>query len=393
MVRTQPLQSLEGGKEESQDYLKMPMARKPLPSVARLETFDEPQTMSSTTEPEADSIRGAGAIIRRFSDARRIMEAEELRRLHEEKLKDEVPRHQLPNGQVPEPEAGSYATWSGTKMISIKAVLPTAFKNYVGYGLAAIKADPSKRPAAPYSCIILASAPWAELVQRLAHVISEPEARVRLWIMEDQGGGMMPAWPVLQSSLEFGILSWQEKSYYDLEQNPLFVWVEVGDHFPEYRYLHGFHRESQVFRHIHMYMLLLIKVYDPALSGFRGAGHCYVVAYETLQDCAPSKIAPLLGVQGSLLHQAMIQDKVTFHAEVRGKWPQLDLKTGLEDLQELSRGSLANIICVQFNDATVQDGPRTFAEMGIKDSGNGDDCVSRDSCWHNLLGPLKDRDS
>ncbi|KAM0265166.1 hypothetical protein ACHAQJ_000319 [Trichoderma viride] len=38
------------------------------------------------TEPKADAIRGAAAIIRRISNARIRMEAEELRRLHEEKM-------------------------------------------------------------------------------------------------------------------------------------------------------------------------------------------------------------------------------------------------------------------------------------------------------------------
>ncbi|KAL7942617.1 magnesium transporter NIPA domain-containing protein [Trichoderma barbatum] len=38
------------------------------------------------TEPKADAIRGAAAIVRRFSNARLRMEAEELKRLHEEKM-------------------------------------------------------------------------------------------------------------------------------------------------------------------------------------------------------------------------------------------------------------------------------------------------------------------
>lgn len=40
------------------------------------------------TEPKADAIRGAAAILRRFSNARQKMEVEELRRLHEEKLRE-----------------------------------------------------------------------------------------------------------------------------------------------------------------------------------------------------------------------------------------------------------------------------------------------------------------
>ncbi|KAK3939043.1 DUF803-domain-containing protein [Diplogelasinospora grovesii] len=42
------------------------------------------------TEPKADAIRGAAAIVRRFSVARQKMEIEELRRLHEEKVKESL---------------------------------------------------------------------------------------------------------------------------------------------------------------------------------------------------------------------------------------------------------------------------------------------------------------
>lgn len=40
------------------------------------------------TEPKADAIRGTAAIVRRISQARQKMEAEELRRLHEEKMQE-----------------------------------------------------------------------------------------------------------------------------------------------------------------------------------------------------------------------------------------------------------------------------------------------------------------
>lgn len=40
------------------------------------------------TEPKADAIRGAAALLRRFSNTRQKMEVEELRRLHEEKLRE-----------------------------------------------------------------------------------------------------------------------------------------------------------------------------------------------------------------------------------------------------------------------------------------------------------------
>jgi magnesium transporter len=43
------------------------------------------------TEPKADAIRGAAAIVRRFSVTRQKMEMEEARRLHEEKLRDLEP--------------------------------------------------------------------------------------------------------------------------------------------------------------------------------------------------------------------------------------------------------------------------------------------------------------
>lgn len=42
------------------------------------------------TEPKADAIRGAAAIVRRFSVARQKMEVEELRRLHEEKMRERL---------------------------------------------------------------------------------------------------------------------------------------------------------------------------------------------------------------------------------------------------------------------------------------------------------------
>ncbi|KAK8028453.1 hypothetical protein PG991_005509 [Apiospora marii] len=44
----------------------------------------------SETEPKADAIRGAAAIVRRFSGARLKMEAEELKRLHEEKERERL---------------------------------------------------------------------------------------------------------------------------------------------------------------------------------------------------------------------------------------------------------------------------------------------------------------
>ena len=43
------------------------------------------------SEPKADAIRGAAAIVRRFSTARQKMEIDEARRLHEEKLRDLEP--------------------------------------------------------------------------------------------------------------------------------------------------------------------------------------------------------------------------------------------------------------------------------------------------------------
>ena len=52
----------------------------------------------SETEPKADAIRGAAAIVRRFSTARQKWEAEELKRLHEEK---ELERLETLNEEAP----------------------------------------------------------------------------------------------------------------------------------------------------------------------------------------------------------------------------------------------------------------------------------------------------
>ncbi len=56
--------------------------------------LDQIQTIAeqeqSETEPKADAIRGTAALVRRFSMARQNMEVEELKRLHEEKMRERL---------------------------------------------------------------------------------------------------------------------------------------------------------------------------------------------------------------------------------------------------------------------------------------------------------------
>lgn len=71
--------------------LQLSKSAKDVPDVAVFNgDLDQIHTIAeqaqSETEPKADAIRGAAAIIRRISNARIRMEAEELRRLHEEKM-------------------------------------------------------------------------------------------------------------------------------------------------------------------------------------------------------------------------------------------------------------------------------------------------------------------
>ncbi|TPX11802.1 uncharacterized protein E0L32_007539 [Thyridium curvatum] len=58
------------------------------------------------TEPKADAIRGAAAIVRRFSVARQKMEVEELKRLHEEKMQERL---------TPVSENGPQYEWDGLR--------------------------------------------------------------------------------------------------------------------------------------------------------------------------------------------------------------------------------------------------------------------------------------
>lgn len=60
----------------------------------------------SETEPKADAIRGAAALVRRFSVARQKMEIEELRRLHEEKMRETL---------EPVSEDGQTYEWDGLR--------------------------------------------------------------------------------------------------------------------------------------------------------------------------------------------------------------------------------------------------------------------------------------
>ncbi|KAB5535344.1 magnesium transporter NIPA-domain-containing protein, partial [Coniochaeta sp. 2T2.1] len=60
----------------------------------------------SETEPKADAIRGTAALLRRFSVARQKMEVEELKRLHEEKLREQL---------EPVSEDGPVYEWDGLR--------------------------------------------------------------------------------------------------------------------------------------------------------------------------------------------------------------------------------------------------------------------------------------
>lgn len=72
--------------------------------------LDQIQTIAeqeqSETEPKADAIRGAAAIVRRFSVARQKMEIEELKRLHEEKMRERL---------EPVSEGGETYEWDGLR--------------------------------------------------------------------------------------------------------------------------------------------------------------------------------------------------------------------------------------------------------------------------------------
>jgi hypothetical protein len=58
------------------------------------------------TEPKADAIRGTAALLRRFSNARQRMEVDELRKLHEEKLREQL---------EPVSEDGPVYEWDGLR--------------------------------------------------------------------------------------------------------------------------------------------------------------------------------------------------------------------------------------------------------------------------------------
>ncbi|KAK8051664.1 hypothetical protein PG993_003049 [Apiospora rasikravindrae] len=81
------------------------------------------------TEPKADAIRGAAAIVRRFSGARQKMEEQELRRLHEEKERERLETVS---------EAGPEYEWDGLRrrrttinsQMSRRTVSPNPFTPY-----------------------------------------------------------------------------------------------------------------------------------------------------------------------------------------------------------------------------------------------------------------------
>ena len=75
--------------------LQLSKSAKDVPDTAVFKgDFDQVRTVAEQEEPEsepkADAIRGTAALIRRFSEARQKKEAAEARRVHEEKLKDQM---------------------------------------------------------------------------------------------------------------------------------------------------------------------------------------------------------------------------------------------------------------------------------------------------------------
>lgn len=72
--------------------------------------LDQIQTIAeqeqSETEPKADAIRGTAALLRRFSNARQKMEVQELKRLHEEKVREQL---------EPVSEDGPVYEWDGLR--------------------------------------------------------------------------------------------------------------------------------------------------------------------------------------------------------------------------------------------------------------------------------------
>lgn len=90
--------------------------------------LDQIQTIAEQpqpeTEPKADAIRGAAAIVRRLSSARQKMELDELKRLHEEKLQESlepvnengVPRYEWDG--IRRRRTGTFSTYGGRSMTS-----------------------------------------------------------------------------------------------------------------------------------------------------------------------------------------------------------------------------------------------------------------------------------
>src|SRR5271169_257446 len=76
--------------------LQLSKSAKDVPDVAVFTgDLDQVRTIAEQeqpeTEPKADAIRGAAAIVRRISVARQKMEMDEARRLHEDRLRDLEP--------------------------------------------------------------------------------------------------------------------------------------------------------------------------------------------------------------------------------------------------------------------------------------------------------------
>lgn len=91
--------------------LQLSKSAKDVPDAALFAgNLDQIQTIAEQeqpeTEPKADAIRGAAAIVRRFSTARQKMEYEEMRRLREEKMREELD---------PVSEDGQMYEWDGLR--------------------------------------------------------------------------------------------------------------------------------------------------------------------------------------------------------------------------------------------------------------------------------------
>jgi hypothetical protein len=118
--------------------LQLSKSAKDVPDTAVFSgNLDQIQTIAEQeqpeTEPKADAIRGAAAIVRRFSVARQKMEVDELRRLHEEKMRERL--EPVSEDGAPQPEfewdglrrrKTMYGSQRGRSMTSPNPFVPAA---------------------------------------------------------------------------------------------------------------------------------------------------------------------------------------------------------------------------------------------------------------------------